>query len=180
VRVVPSDGPIVRIHVQRRSDVERASFAYILTVRIGEIMSLEGTALLINTEYVCVTCTCGLIFAVPADVRQRWRDTGASFNCPMGHPLSYTESEVGKLRKQLEREKQNGEWYKRNAASEREARERTQRQLRATKGAKTRMANRVKNGVCPCCNRTFMNLQQHMKTQHPAFNTPADKAESHG
>jgi uncharacterized protein with PIN domain len=143
-------------------------------VRTGETMSLEGTALLINTEYVCITCTCGLIFAVPAAVRQRWVDNNKSFFCPMGHSLSYTGSELDKLRKQLEREKRDKEFHQRNATAEREAREKTQRQLRATKGAKTRMANRIKNGVCPCCNRTFMDLQRHMSTKHPDFDPAAE------
>jgi hypothetical protein len=44
------------------------------------------------------------------------------------------------------------------------------------KGVKTRMANRIKHGVCPCCNRTFLNLQRHMTTQHPSFNMSADSA----
>lgn len=26
---------------------------------------------------------------------------------------------------------------------------------------------RVKNGVCPCCNRSFQNLKRHMNTKHP-------------
>lgn len=143
-------------------------------------MSQEGQALQIVTEFACITCTCGLVFAVPKHVRQKWLESGKGFHCPMGHPLVYTESDVQKLQKQLERANRDKEWHQRNAASEREAREKTQRQLRATKGAKTRLTNRIKNGVCPCCNRTFMNLQRHMTTQHPAFGTPADKAEANG
>ena len=137
-------------------------------------MSLEGQQRNLSVEFVCVTCTCGLVFAVPAHLRQRWTESGAGFYCPMGHSLIYTESEVGKLRKQLECANQDKEWFQKNAANERAARERTQRQLRAVKGAKTRIVNRVKNGVCPCCNRTFMDLQRHMTTQHPDFNGAAD------
>jgi len=32
-----------------------------------------------------------------------------------------------------------------------------------------RIRDRVKNGVCPCCNRTFTNLADHMRTQHANF-----------
>lgn len=34
---------------------------------------------------------------------------------------------------------------------------------------KTRIKNRVKNGVCPCCNRTFENLARHMQAKHSDF-----------
>lgn len=35
------------------------------------------------------------------------------------------------------------------------------------------MKNRVANGVCPCCNRHFENLERHMKGQHPDFQPEA-------
>lgn len=41
-----------------------------------------------------------------------------------------------------------------------------QRQVSAQKAAKTRLLNRVKKGVCPCCNRYFDNLHRHMTTKH--------------
>ena len=31
------------------------------------------------------------------------------------------------------------------------------------------MRDRVKNGVCPCCNRSFTSLWQHIKNEHPEF-----------
>lgn len=30
-----------------------------------------------------------------------------------------------------------------------------------------RKLKRVQNGVCPCCNRSFWNLERHMKSKHP-------------
>lgn len=142
-------------------------------------MSQEGTALLIDTKFVCITCTCGLIFAVPEHVRQRWTETGSGFHCPMGHPLSYKESDIQKLKKQLEQEQRRLKFAQENAASERAARERTERRLVARKGVNTRLRNRIKNGVCPCCTRTFMNLQQHIKTKHPEFQ-PDDECSING
>ena len=139
-------------------------------------MSVEGTALLIDTKFVCVTCTCGLIFAVPEHVRQRWTETGVGFNCPMGHSLSYKENEVGKLRKQLERTERERTWAQENAKAERNAREITERRLIGQKAAKTRLRNRIKNGVCPCCTRSFVNLREHIKTKHPDFRPDGDEA----
>jgi len=42
-------------------------------------------------------------------------------------------------------------------------------QRRAEKAAKTRIKNRIGNGVCPCCNRTFKDLASHMKCKHPEY-----------
>jgi len=48
-------------------------------------------------------------------------------------------------------------------------RDRNERRRRAEKAAKTRIKNRVSNGVCPCCNRTFANLARHMANKHPDY-----------
>jgi len=56
-------------------------------------------------------------------------------------------------------------------------REETERHLRvqaeaardaATLAAK-QLRKRVKNGVCPCCTRSFENLREHIKTKHPEY-----------
>lgn len=46
------------------------------------------------------------------------------------------------------------------------------RQLSAARGQVTRIKNRVGNGVCPCCNRSFGNLHRHMQTKHPGWKKP--------
>lgn len=114
-------------------------------------------------------CNCGIAFAVDAEVNRQWRTTGKSFYCPNGHSQHYTETDIQKLQKQLEREKRNTEWAQNNAKAERSARERTERRLIARKSANTRLRNRIKNGVCPCCTRSFINLREHIKTKHPDF-----------
>lgn len=117
-----------------------------------------------------VCCKCGISFAVDAQVKQRWVDNGSLFYCPNGHPQYFTETLVHKLNKQLEASKRELEFARNNAAAERTAREHTERRLSARKSVNTRLRNRIKNGVCPCCQRTFMNLQNHMKNQHSQFN----------
>lgn len=42
-------------------------------------------------------------------------------------------------------------------------------QRRAEKAAKTKLKQRIANGVCPCCQRSFTNLHSHMQKQHPDF-----------
>ena len=44
-----------------------------------------------------------------------------------------------------------------------------ERSAAAYKGHLTRVKRRVGNGVCPCCNRTFKNLADHMTTKHPDY-----------
>src|ERR1700740_3233245 len=122
-----------------------------------------------------VSCSaCGTFFAVEATVRQMWQRDGKTFYCPNGHSQVYRESDVQRLQKQLKAEqdalakqKAATEFAQKNAAAERAAREATERQLTARKAANTRLRNRVKNGVCPCCHRTVSQLAQHMKTKHP-------------
>jgi hypothetical protein len=45
---------------------------------------------------------------------------------------------------------------------------------RAYKGQATRLRNRAKAGVCPCCKRTVSQLARHMASKHPDFSTDAD------
>ena len=42
-------------------------------------------------------------------------------------------------------------------------------QRRGEKAAKTRIKNRIANGVCPCCRRSFQNLHRHMLNKHPDY-----------
>lgn len=133
-------------------------------------MSMEGLAFNLEQQFEVIYCySCRCPFAVPAVIRGNWRERGQSFYCPNGHMQHYTESEVTKLQKQVAQLKSNEAFYKANAAAERDAREQTQRRLAAQRGAATRLRNRVKNGVCPCCTRSFADLREHMKSKHPDF-----------
>lgn len=130
----------------------------------------DGAPLRVIEDWEVIYCyKCSVGFAVGASIRKRWLDSGDSFYCPAGHSQHYTESEVQKLKKQLEAEQRSVQFHKNNAAAEREAREATERRLIARKGANTRLRNRIKNGVCPCCTRSFSNLAKHMKSEHPEF-----------
>lgn len=111
-------------------------------------------------------CNCGMVFAMTADFAKRRRKDGKSFYCPAGHSQHYVigKTEEQKLREQLATTERQRLDAVSNAQQERE---------RANKVAKAygKIRDRVKNGVCPCCNRTFQNLLQHMQTQHPEFGT---------
>jgi hypothetical protein len=113
------------------------------------------------TVIPCVTC--GMQFAVPDDWDRARREKGDSFVCPNGHSLSY-DGEMPRLKREL-------------AAAERREQElkaRIEIQERKAKAAakeKARLARRAQAGVCPCCNRSFVQMTRHMKSQHPDYAT---------
>jgi hypothetical protein len=110
--------------------------------------------------------TCGIVFAGPDNFVRTKREQGGTFFCPNGHSQHYGKGEVQKLRDELEATKKRMqaqiEW-------EKSCRSGAERKAIALKGQVTKIKNRVGNGVCPCCNRTFQNLMAHMKTKHPEF-----------
>lgn len=52
--------------------------------------------------------------------------------------------------------------YAAQAQAERDQRLAAERELK-------KIQTRVKGGVCPCCNRSFVQLTRHMKTKHPDY-----------
>ncbi len=69
----------------------------------------------------------------------------------------------------LEKTQELLETQRRWTAEAQRQRDEAQRSLQAQKAVTTRIKNRVGNGVCPCCKRSFCNLQRHMSTKHPEF-----------
>lgn len=114
-------------------------------------------------------CTCGIQFCVPQFWINKRRETAASFYCPNGHSLSYTESTADRLRKekvQIEQRLQaqiNAETHLRLVAEKALKQEVTKRR---------KIERRISNGVCPCYNRTFADLAAHMGTKHKDYALP--------
>lgn len=98
-----------------------------------------------------------------------------SFYCGYGHSQVYIkgENEETKLRRERDRLVQRLAEKDDDIRRQQELVEQTQRQLSAAKRRVTRIKNRVSNGACPCCNRTFENLQRHMTSKHPTFKAEA-------
>lgn len=122
------------------------------------------------TVLVVTDCAdCGVIFAITDDYEERRREDGKGFYCPNGHSLSYLETETDRLRKALDQEKLHHQWT-------RESRERAVKdakvadyQRRAAKGQLTKAKKRAAAGLCPCCRRSFANVQAHVAGQHPDY-----------
>jgi DNA-binding XRE family transcriptional regulator len=99
-------------------------------------------------------------FAMTRDFNDRRLKDRADWFCPRGHAQHYIgKSEEQKLREEVERQRQMRE-------AEEARRLRVEQERDQVARAHHKMRVRVMNGVCPCCNRTFQNLMQHMKSEH--------------
>lgn len=107
-------------------------------------------------------CNCGIPFFMPTyHYKRLLANKGESFYCPNGHGQHYTgKTEVEKLKEKLEALQKEKE----------QQHEDLQNKWLDALGEKQKLEKqlkRVHKGVCPCCNRTFVNLQKHMATKHP-------------
>lgn len=122
------------------------------------------------TEVLCVVhCAhCGIPFGMTQDFEQRRRNDHEGFYCPKGHSNWYSsKSEAEILKQQLQEKERENQFKQQRIDSLHNTVTEKNNSIRSLKGAKTRMMNRVKNGVCPCCNRMFADLQRHFKSKHP-------------
>ena len=121
------------------------------------------------TETLTIKCcpVCSVRYAAPETMFNRIHESGGQWYCPNGHCLVFNETKVQKLTKQLESEKRASEYKDQRIQSLNTSLSATENRLRAANAAKTRLKNRVQNGVCPCCTRHFDNLEAHMQTMHP-------------
>lgn len=130
-----------------------------------------------TTMYVTLTtlecANCGVPFGISKDYEQRRREDHREFKCPSGHVNYFPqETDAERLRKQVAQLQTTVEHKDAALATQRERNAALERSRAALRGVHTRTCNRVKHGVCPCCNRTFTDLARHMETKHPAFNAP--------
>lgn len=125
-----------------------------------------SAVLQMSVQLQSTTCPeCGVEHAMPTHLLNSKRNGRGTVYCPNGHVASWEESEADQLRKELARKAADLERMRALVADEK---------MRAT-AAEQRllMANRslarTKNGVCPCCKRSFTALRRHMATKHPEF-----------
>lgn len=114
-------------------------------------------------------CRCYTHFAMDSVLNNNLRTNGGSFYCPNGHSQYYTDTEVKRLKKQLEDANKKRAWAEDEEARVRSEFELVKKEKAAIKGQLTKTRNRIANGLCPCCNRTFKQLSAHMANKHPEF-----------
>ncbi len=126
-----------------------------------------------STQYVSTTlavqtcCNCGMLFGVQADWDAAREQDHKNFHCPAGHPQHYTG----------ESNKDKAERLQKRFEEERSLRWAAEHKEELAKKRLKRVKERVANGVCPCCNRTFGNLHRHMKARHPEFKKQTEPKE---
>lgn len=129
--------------------------------------ALRGMTLTVDVELVTEECcNCGVLFAMPEDLVKKLRRQAesGSFYCPNGHAQHYMGKSEEQKRREAERRAANAEEEARiarvEATNAKRAAIRAKNELKNTK-------RRAAAAVCPCCQRSFVQLRRHMKSQHP-------------
>lgn len=121
---------------------------------------------------------CGEEFCLTKATYEGLKRSSQTFHCPWGHKRHFPQgpSETNALRLERDRLKQEAARLEEQAALQRhwrlradEARAAAERRASAARGQVTRLKKRAAAGVCPCCNRQFVDLHRHMKTKHAGF-----------
>jgi flagellar biosynthesis/type III secretory pathway protein FliH len=131
----------------------------------------------VNQAMEVVDCgECGTAFGTTEAFMDRRREDGKTFYCPNGHQRVFRETEVQRLKKELDKEKmkvataeQEAQYEKTRRESAERDMERAQRKTAAKKGQLTRLQNRIAKGYCPCCKKNFPELYNHLVAEHPEY-----------
>lgn len=130
-----------------------------------------------DTFHIETCIDCGVRFGMEDEFRKaRLTNRGPNnpFYCPNGHRQYFTgKSDADRERDRAEQLQRQLTAAEERAKRQRELREQAERQAAAARGQVTKIKKRVGNGICPCCNRTFSDLQRHMHTKHPEFKAEA-------
>lgn len=111
-------------------------------------------------------CSCGVLHAIPKGMRDKAYRDGGYWYCPNGHHIGWDK---GNCKSAVDKLKEDVAYFQNRVDEVSRERDHTKLRLAAQKGETTKLKKRVSNGVCPCCNRHFTNVQRHIKTKHPAF-----------
>lgn len=128
------------------------------------------STILHSTILETITCyRCGVLFAMPDNLMRRYQETRDTFYCPNGHGQMFTKSTAQKLEEQLATERRRRDSADARAQAALDQADAAERSNRALRGVATKLRKRAAAGVCPCCQRTFQNVQRHMTGQHPDY-----------
>lgn len=121
-------------------------------------------------NFVSVRCwKCDIVYGMPETFQASRQRDGEGFFCPSGHEAAYKETEADKLRRERDKLTQRLAQKDDEIARQRNMRATAERQAAAARGQITKIKKRSSAGTCPCCSRTFSNMAEHMKHQHPEF-----------
>lgn len=130
---------------------------------------MRGNTLTVEQKidfYIESCFTCGCLFGMTQDFHDARSKNKDTFYCPAGHAQHYLGKSDKVLRQEAEARARAAEDQ---AAAAAMAERKAKRDLAAAKREATRLKTRASNGVCPCCNRSFVQLARHMKCKHPDY-----------
>lgn len=126
------------------------------------------------TVFICNHDGCGLQFALPDMFVARRREDQKTWYCPNGHSRWFPgKTEAQKQQERADRLQRTVEAREADLRFEQRRLINERRSHAATKGQLTKTKKRIGNGVCPCCNRHFTNVERHMASQHPDYEPAA-------
>jgi RNase P subunit RPR2 len=116
-------------------------------------------------SYACANC--GVLFSMTADFVRRRREDHSRFFCPAGHGQTFTgENEKERLQREVNALRQDSARLEEWAAAEQRRAAIAEADAKLARKEKARIEKRVQSGVCPDCNRSFVNVARHMTTKH--------------
>lgn len=139
---------------------------------------MSGQTLSITEQLDVMECHhCHMTYAMTQGFRAARRKDHQTFWCPAGHGAHYpAQSNEERLAKELKdaqaalsRSRAATRAATDQAEAAEKARARAELRRRAAVGSNTKLKNRIANGVCPCCRRSFQDLHKHMAGQHPDY-----------
>lgn len=131
-----------------------------------------STTFSVSTELTTINCgQCGGTYAIQEKYRVEKYQVGGSWNCPYCK-VSWgyvNNNENATLKKQLEEANARAERERVRKVDALAETNHFRKSRDGMKGALVSTQKRVKNGVCPCCKRTFSCLADHMASKHPDY-----------
>lgn len=107
--------------------------------------------------------SCGVWHAFPETIYDHCRREGGHWTCPNGHSRGWAKGADQEKMVVLERERDR---LVQNAAQLQDEIRLQERRALAAEQKYKQAHRRAVAGVCPCCNRTFQNVQRHMLSKH--------------
>jgi hypothetical protein len=119
-------------------------------------------------EIMVVACaTCFVPFGISAELQEKRQNDHEAFYCPSGHDNYYSGPSQYERRAKEAEQAQLAAQAKLN--EERHLRLVAENALKKETQKRKKIEKRIAAGVCPCCNRTFEDLQKHMQTKHKGY-----------
>lgn len=130
-------------------------------MRGAEVKYIQNFSIITET-----CCNCGVIFGMEAEYQETRKNDHKSFFCPNGHAQSYTsKTDKQKLAEAQEEVRKAQERAKAAEARQTMAENSLQVERKSHQKTKNKL-KRTHHGVCPECNRQFVDLQRHMEHKH--------------